>query len=355
MAKVYSIDGIKRGTIGNITYYYYNGQNLARRRIIYKRDALTDVQLYARGRYCSTLKAYQLLKDSLGHCFEKAKESDNDKNRFYSYNCGKVPPISRDFFRNSNMPPVGDFISSHGSLGTLDIGTITDYPMAKQENEEDSSVSINSLNISSEENVQESNPVLTSFTGVVIGKNKLTSVVQNPPVREVAAALLDRYPWITSGDIFKMYGYFYLGYQANTASDKYVKPIIREQSSPAHVYRYNCEFVINRSISASAKLQDYGLTLCPDLNPSSANILICFYMGGDAYGVAPINLSQMTSGIGTYGATIVRDSNDIYYSSTCEMYRSGEYAKVYNIMQDQQYRDNVLKEWQDHYKKKGKL
>lgn len=348
MAKFHGLEGIKRGTIGNITFYYCNGQNLARQRIIYKHDALTDTQLYARGRYCNNLKCYQLLKSSLTHCFEKAKVTDNSKNRFYSFNCGTIPPISRDYFRNSNLPPVGNFISSHGSLGTLDIGTLIDYP---RNISEDSFVEVESIE---EEEIEPVNPVSTSFSGVVIYKQVLSSIVQNPSILDVSKALKYRYPWIQNGDIFKMYGYFYQGYKANTGSDKHINPIIPIEGVPHHVYRYDSQFTINSS-SASGSLYDYGLILCPDLYPSqSTNLLICFRESSSVYQVSLLN-TDTENGIGTYGATIVRNSNDVYYCSSCEMYRSGEYLKVYQTMQNEAYKNGVLEEWKDHYKKKGKL
>ena len=75
MAKIYSPQGIIRGTYGNLTYVYYDGMNIVRGRKLTNNDPLTSKQLFSRARYCSTLKMYQTLKNFLTNCFEKAIET----------------------------------------------------------------------------------------------------------------------------------------------------------------------------------------------------------------------------------------------------------------------------------------
>jgi hypothetical protein len=98
MAKIWSPQGIIRGTFGNLTYLYYDGMNVVRGKIITMKDALTSKQLFSRARYCNTLKMYQTVKTDLSRCFEKAKDTDNSRNRFFSFNTQHIHLFTKILF-----------------------------------------------------------------------------------------------------------------------------------------------------------------------------------------------------------------------------------------------------------------
>lgn len=365
MAKVYLREGVRRGKVGNEVYVYSKGVNFVKASTVYMKDALTDPQMLARARYCNTVKMYKLLKNSLSDNFEINKNVTNGKNKFYSLNLGICPPVSRDFFMNPIMPPVGNFISSYGSLGSLDIGTTTQYPflLSKQDNNpapllEEQEIPLDdfqSILSNQSKNINNPSPILFTFQGVIIPRINISS--QNPTIGTVSSNLILRYPWIHEGDTFKMFGFLYSGLQNNTGEDKFVNPIVETSSvGYRHVYVYNCEFTIDKSDSVS--LNDKGLlTFGYDTTTTATTAIIAFKedSGYSYQNVSMVNMVNSPMDIGYFGAVIIRKTSTLTLSSSGFLTPNSCANSVISLMNDEDYKQTIISLWKEHYKRRSKL
>lgn len=306
MAKIYSPQGIIRGTFGNLTYLYYNGMNVVRGKIITTKDALTSKQLFSRARYCNTLKMYQTIKTNLSRCFEKAKETDNSRNRFFSFNTANARPYTKDMFKDAYLAPIGDFYCSHGTLGILDYGSA----------------------------------YADQFLGVRI--NTLGS--SNPKISEFSNALISTYNWIRNGDKFRIFGVLYDNLFPNTGNDKFTNPFIKGDKQRLRFA--SAEITVNTDNNAEY-INDYGL-----IYTNSANV--CIYDKFSEDFIHPIHFITNPLGISYFGAVIVRKNGELFYCSTNKIKGNSLFEQVDQTMSDQQYYDFVLESWRRFYKNKGK-
>lgn len=306
MAKIYSPQGIIRGTYGNLTYVYYDGMNIVRTRKLVGNDPLTSKQLFSRARYCSTLKMYQTLKPFLSNCFEKSKDTDNKRNSFFKFNNGIALPYNKELFKDSYVAPIGDLYCSHGTLGFLEYAkSYSTYP---------SGVKIN--------DASDENPLVSSFS----------------------SDMISRYSWIRNGDIFRMFGVLYTDLFPNTGEDRFVKPFLKGQNQRLRIF--SAQVVINTS-NSSESLNDFGL-VCP--NDTTVSLL---GTPEDSHTFA-VHTAGTSKGTGYFGAVIIRKTGEVYHSSTNTVCGNECFDIIKNTMSDEQYYNYILEDWRKYYRGKGK-
>lgn len=306
MAKIYSPQGIIRGTYGNLTYVYYDGMNIVRTRKLTNNDPLTSKQLFSRARYCSTLKMYQTLKNFLTNCFEKTKETDNKRNSFFKLNNGSALPYNKELFKDSYVAPIGDFYCSHGTLGFL-------------------------------EYVKNSEG---SYSGVKL--NNIQNI--NPPVSDFSTNIISRYPWVREGDTFRMFGVLYTDLFSNTGEDRFTNPFTKGNHQRLRVT--SAELVIDTH-NNTEYINSFGL-IC--LNPGIVSLTV----SSSDIVVFPAHEAGTAHGVGYFGAVIIRKSGEVYHSSTNTVCGNESFDMIKTTMSDPKYYDYILEDWRKYYRRKGK-
>lgn len=306
MAKIYSPQGIIRGTYGNLTYVYYDGMNIVRTRKLVNNDPLTSKQLFSRARYCATLKMYQTLKNFLTNCFEKSKETDNKRNSFFKFNNSSALPYNKELFKDSYVAPIGDFYCSHGTLGFLE------YVKNVQQN----------------------------YSGV-----KIDSVqANNPSVSDFSNGLISRYPWVRNGDTFRMFGVLYTDLFPNTGEDRFTKPFIKGNNQRLRIA--SSELVVN-TLNSTEHINLFGL-VCPTLE------FVSLIAADKDFVVFPVHEAGTAHGVGYFGAVIIRKTGEVYHSSTNIICGNESFNMIKITMSDRKYYDYILEDWRKYYRRKGK-
>lgn len=306
MAKIYSPQGIIRGTYGNLTYVYYDGMNIVRTRKLINNDPLTSKQLFSRARYCSTLKMYQTLKNFLSNCFEKSKETDNKRNSFFKFNNSSALPYNKELFKDSYVAPIGDFYCSHGTLGFLE------YVNNSQQNY--SGVKLN--------NIQNNNPSVAAFS----------------------SDLISRYSWVKNGDTFRMFGILYTNLLPNTGEDRFIKPFIKGNSQ--RLRTASAELVINTN-NNNEYINSLGFVCAA---PGSVSLIAT----ENDLVVFPVHEAGAGHGVGYFGAVVIRKTGEVYHSSTNTICGNESFNMIKTTMSDQKYYDCILEDWRKYYRRKGK-
>lgn len=306
MAKIYSPQGIIRGTYGNLTYVYYDGMNIVRTRKLTNNDPLTSKQLFSRARYCSTLKMYQTLKNFLTNCFEKTKETDNKRNSFFKLNNGNALPYNKELFKDSYVAPIGDFYCSHGTLGFLE------YVKNSEGN----------------------------YSGVKL--NNIQNI--NPPVSDFSTNIISRYSWVREGDTFRMFGVLYTDLFSNTSEDRFTKPFVKGTHQRLRVA--SAELILDTH-NSTEYVNSFGF-IC-----SNTGIVSLTVSSSDP-AVFPVHEAGIAHGVGYFGAVIIRKSGEVYHSSTNTVCGNASFDMIKTTMSDPKYYDYILEDWRQYYRRKGK-
>lgn len=90
MAKGNLFLGMGRGSVGDVTFYRSNGQQLARARNRNPRNPKTDAQLYQRAISATIAQAYKAGKVIFDHAFEGRQVPAGNQRRFISVNMRKL-------------------------------------------------------------------------------------------------------------------------------------------------------------------------------------------------------------------------------------------------------------------------
>lgn len=121
MAKHNMLLGYARGSVGDVTFSRVKGQQVARARNRQPNNPRTKSQMSQRTIFVSAVEFFRRGAQNLFQfAFENKKPTQSDYNAFMSENAKKGIFLMKDMVNNPNVPMVGNFTMSKGTL-TRDI------------------------------------------------------------------------------------------------------------------------------------------------------------------------------------------------------------------------------------------
>lgn len=121
MAKFHGLGGIRRGSVGNETYYIHKGQNIVKRKNEYYHNPRSEKQQLNRAKMkaCSCL-AKTIPLTFITNTFADKKIIESDYNCFFRHNVSTVAPMIKEESDIPNIPACSINIQiSHGTIPTL--------------------------------------------------------------------------------------------------------------------------------------------------------------------------------------------------------------------------------------------
>lgn len=124
--------GLARGSVGDVTFYRRNAQQISRVRVRKVKNPQTDAQMYQRAINRTAVQAYGVLKSICDHSFEGVSYGANSYSRFLSLNMdmlrAELANPSDSAFRNKAYLPKGingcvamPFVLSTGSIPAIQV------------------------------------------------------------------------------------------------------------------------------------------------------------------------------------------------------------------------------------------
>ena len=121
MAKHNMLLGYARGSVGDVTFSRVKGQQVARARNRQPNNPRTKSQMSQRTIFVSAVEFFRRGSQNLFQfAFENKKATQSDYNAFMSENAKKGIFLKKDMVNNANVPMIGNFTMSKGTL-TRDI------------------------------------------------------------------------------------------------------------------------------------------------------------------------------------------------------------------------------------------
>lgn len=117
MAKHNMLLGYARGSVGDVTFSRVKGQQVARARNRQPNNPRTKSQMSQRTIFVSAVEFFRRGAQNLFQfAFENKKPTQSDYNAFMSENAKKGIFLMKDMVNNPNVPMVGNFTMSKGTL-----------------------------------------------------------------------------------------------------------------------------------------------------------------------------------------------------------------------------------------------
>lgn len=111
--------GMGRGSVGDVTFSRLNGQQVARARNRKPNNPRTQSQMRQRTIFMSAIKFYTRgVQNFFQFAFEDKKATETDYNAFMRHNSKSGIYMRKEDFDNVNVPAIGEFEVSHGSMPT---------------------------------------------------------------------------------------------------------------------------------------------------------------------------------------------------------------------------------------------
>lgn len=130
MAKFHGLGGIRRGSVGNETYYIHKGQNIVKRKNEYYHNPRSEKQQLNRAKMkgCSCLVKMiplEYLKDT----FADKKITESEYNCFFRHNIPTVAPMIKEESNFPNVPGCSINVQiSHGTIPTVNSALLNTNP-----------------------------------------------------------------------------------------------------------------------------------------------------------------------------------------------------------------------------------
>lgn len=132
MAKGNMFLGLARGSVGDVTFYRRNAQQISRVRVRKVKNPQTDAQMYQRAINRTAVQAYGVLKSICDHSFEGVSYGANSYSRFLSLNMqmlrDELANPGDSSFKNKAYLPKGidgctamPFVISTGSIPAIQV------------------------------------------------------------------------------------------------------------------------------------------------------------------------------------------------------------------------------------------
>lgn len=129
MAKHNMLLGYARGSVGDVTFARVKGQQVARARNRQPNNPRTKSQMTQRTIFVSAVEFFRRGSQNLFQfAFENKKATQSDYNAFMSENAKKGIYLMKDMVNNANVPMIGNFTMSKGTLtrqGAINMNTFT--------------------------------------------------------------------------------------------------------------------------------------------------------------------------------------------------------------------------------------
>lgn len=270
MAKGNLFLGMGRGSVGDVTFYRANGQQLSRARNRAPRNPKSDAQLIQRAISATISQAYKAGKVIFDHAFEGKEVPGGNQRRFLSVNMRKIRNQIISEINEADLDKVEAAVVSPGST----------YPVPNSYRISEGSLIQNLFEI----HVDSSAPV---NVGPVA---KMVAALTNETVAEYAARL-----GLVKGEIYTIVCF---GIPYNTASDDMVSP----QSSFGFMRLIVKDVSSSTTAMASATFADFftidssGATM-PDSQPVSLGVNLDQILNGSVKGSMGVIRSNMNSGL----------------------------------------------------------
>lgn len=117
MAKHNMLLGYARGSVGDVTFSRVKGQQVARARNRQPNNPRTKSQMSQRTIFVSAVEFFRRGSQNLFQfAFENKKATQSDYNAFMSENAKKGIFLMKDMVNNANVPMIGNFTMSKGTL-----------------------------------------------------------------------------------------------------------------------------------------------------------------------------------------------------------------------------------------------
>lgn len=117
MAKHNMLLGYARGSVGDVTFSRVKGQQVARARNRQPNNPRTKSQMSQRTIFVSAVEFFRRGSQNLFQfAFENKKATQSDYNAFMSENAKKGIFLMKDMVKNANVPMIGNFTMSKGTL-----------------------------------------------------------------------------------------------------------------------------------------------------------------------------------------------------------------------------------------------
>lgn len=270
MAKGNLFLGMGRGSVGDVTFYRSNGQQLSRARNRSPRNPKTDAQLIQRAISATIVQAYKAGKAIFDHSFEGKEVPGGNQRRFLSVNMRKLRAQIVSEINEADLDKVEAAVVSPGSTYTVP----------------------NSYRISEGSLVQNLFDIHVDGTAPVnVGPvAKMVAALTNETVAQYAARL-----GLVEGEIYTIVCF---GIPSGTTSGDMVSPqtrfgfmrLILKDVSASAVTMANATFGDFFTIDSSGAVM-------PDTQPVSLGVNLDQILNGDVKGSMGVIRSNLNSGL----------------------------------------------------------
>lgn len=311
MAKFHGLGGIRRGSVGNETYYIHKGQNIVKRKNEYYHNPRSVKQQLNRAKMkgCSCL-VKMIPLEFLKNTFADKKIIESEYNCFFRHNIPTAAPMIKEESNIPNVPGCSINIQiSHGTIPTLNSAFV---------------------NMSHD-------GILILRAGILLPDNtNVTTVAQ------VSNVLLQFYPQLKKDDYINTF--VYIANRAQASSPNYYESLWSFIAEGDYVQPFFGRRCFKIDTSNNEPITDYGFKIYTgeDLEQDMRTVLAFEPANNDIYMIPDHDEDPPMWGLSYVSREI--NANEWNFSDTSNAY-SMAVSDAWKKTQNEKYIANVLESW----------